>query len=148
MTVAELLALLKELPPHASVQMAQANDDALIPLLGVGMLRDTVYLSPKIWLRPSVALAHHRDSIVGVLAKHGFSNPRVFGSVLHGSDTELSDLDLLVDPGVETTLFSLGGAIADLNASLGIRVDLQTPQSLPDSFRDAVLAEARAIGHD
>lgn len=37
-------------------------------------------------------------------------NPRVFGSVLHGSDVEASDLDLLVDPLPGTTLFDLGGA--------------------------------------
>ncbi len=35
-------------------------------------------------------------------------NPRVFGSVLHGGDTDNSDLDLLVDPLPETNLLNLG----------------------------------------
>ncbi len=36
-------------------------------------------------------------------------NPRIFGSVLHGRDTETSDLDVLVDPGPGATLLDLGG---------------------------------------
>ena len=32
-------------------------------------------------------------------------NPRVFGAVLHGRDTERSDLDILVDPLPGTTLY-------------------------------------------
>jgi predicted nucleotidyltransferase len=47
-------------------------------------------------------------------------NPRIFGSVLHGEDTEASDLDLLVDPvpGL-TTLLDVGGLIDELSELLG-----------------------------
>jgi predicted nucleotidyltransferase len=57
-------------------------------------------------MRPSVALKLHRDSIREIALRHRVKNVRVFGSVLHGNDTEDSDLDLLVEPTDETTLRS------------------------------------------
>jgi predicted nucleotidyltransferase len=61
--------------------------------------------------------------------------------VLRGTDTPLSDLDLLVD-GNSTTLFDLGRAISDLKKVFGIRFHIHTSGSLADSFRAAVLTEA------
>lgn len=77
--------------------------------------------------------------------RYRVSNPRVFGSVLRGEDTEGSDLDLLVDPMPGTTLFDLGGLQDELERLLGLRVDVRTPQELPVSFREQVLAEARPL---
>ncbi len=51
-------------------------------------------------MTPSALLDRHRDAIRQVVADHRALNPRVFGSVSRGEDTEDSDLDLLVDPGV------------------------------------------------
>jgi len=96
-------------------------------------------------MKPSVALNTHRDAIRALTARFRASNPRVFGSALHGTDIEGSDLDLVVDPLPETTLFDLGGLQDELQEILGVPVDLLTPGDLPLSFRDAVLAEARAI---
>lgn len=42
---------------------------------------------------PSQALALHRDAIRNLAQRFRVSNPRVFGSVLHGTDTEESDLE-------------------------------------------------------
>ncbi len=96
-------------------------------------------------MRPSIALALHRPAILQVVAAHRAGNARVFGSVLHGSDTELSDLDLLVDPTPETTLFDIGAIRHELRQLLGVAVDVLTPQALPDKFREQVLAEAVAV---
>ena len=73
------------------------------------------------------------------------ANPRVFGSVLHGTDQEDSDLDLLVDALPGATLFDLGGLQAELESLLGIQVDLLTPTDLPPKFRAKVLAEALPV---
>lgn len=70
------------------------------------------------------------------------ANPRIFGSVVHGDDADGSDLDLLVDPSPETSLLDLGRLQVDLEAAIGIKVDVRTPKFLPASFRDKVLAEA------
>jgi predicted nucleotidyltransferase len=47
------------------------------------------------------------------------SNVRVFGSALHGDDTAESDLDLLVDPTPETTLFDIAKIQIELRNLLG-----------------------------
>jgi predicted nucleotidyltransferase len=80
-----------------------------------------------------------------VVESHRARNARVFGSVLHGQDTDESDLDILVDPTPETTLFDIGAMMYELRKLLGVPVDVLTPKALPDSFRAEVLAEARPV---
>jgi predicted nucleotidyltransferase len=58
---------------------------------------------------------------------------------------EGSDLDLLVDALPGATLFDLGGLQVELEALLGICVDLLTPSDLPASFRAQVLAQAQPV---
>ncbi|MBN6074474.1 nucleotidyltransferase [Aggregatibacter actinomycetemcomitans] len=70
-----------------------------------------------------------------------FSNPRIFGSVLAQQDTEQSDLDLLVEPSVKTTLFDYCDLKEELETLLGIKV----PCSLPEKFRDNILQTAQPI---
>lgn len=73
------------------------------------------------------------------------TNPRVFGSVVHGTDKEGSDIDLLVDALPGATLFDLGGLQDELETVLSARVDLLTPADLPAKFRAKVLLEAQPI---
>ena len=96
-------------------------------------------------MRPSQGLAQHHVAVCSAAQRYRVSNPRVFGSVLHGSDEEGSDLDLLVDPLPGTTLFDLGGLQDELEQLMGLRVDVLTPKDLPAKFRDQVLAEARPL---
>lgn len=97
-------------------------------------------------MKPSVALQANRDGIRSVVERHGTRNPRVFGSVVHGTDKETSDLDLLVDP-IEgrTTLLSLVRIKRDIEAMTGIATDVLTPMSLHERFRQSVLAEALPV---
>jgi uncharacterized protein len=69
----------------------------------------------------------------------------VFGSALHGTDTDGSDLDLLVDALPGATLFDLGGLQDELQELLGVPVDVRTPGDLPEAFRARVLSEAQPI---
>ena len=73
------------------------------------------------------------------------TNPRIFGSVLHGTDQEGSDLDLLVDALPGATLLDLGDLQDELKSLLGIDVDLLTPGDLPPKLRAKVLAEAQPV---
>lgn len=93
-------------------------------------------------MKPSLALATNREAIRRVVESHRACNPRVFGSVAHGDDTESSDLDILIDPTPETTLFDIGAIRHELLQLLGVPVDVLTPKALPDKFRATVLAEA------
>jgi uncharacterized protein len=96
-------------------------------------------------MKPSVALHANRASIRSVVERHRARNARVFGSVLRGDDHEGSDLDILIDPTSETTLFDIGAIRHELLQLLGVQVDVLTPNALPESFRAKVIAEARPI---
>ena len=96
-------------------------------------------------MKPSVALQANRDAIRSIVERHRARNARVFGSVLHGDDQEGSDLDILIDPTPETTMFDIGAIRHDLVQMLGVPVDVLTPNALPDSFRAKVIAEAQPV---
>ncbi len=96
-------------------------------------------------MRPSVVLDMKRNAVREAVNRFRTANPRVFGSVLHGTDREGSDRDLLVDALPGATLLDLGGLQDDLESLLGIHVDLLTPGDLPPKFRAKVLAEAQPV---
>lgn len=97
-------------------------------------------------MKPSVALQTYRDRIRLVVETHGARNPRVFGSVVRGTDEENSDLDLLVDPiDGRTTLLSLVRIKRDIESLTGVATDVLTPLSLHERFRQIVLAEAQPV---
>lgn len=96
-------------------------------------------------MKPSEALNTHRVAIRRVIESHRAGNARVFGSVLRGDDSDESDLDLLIDPTPETTLFDIGAIRRELRELLGVTVDVLTPRALPDHIRAVVLAEARPV---
>lgn len=96
-------------------------------------------------MKPSVAFERMRLDIRKITGRFPVRNPRVFGSVLHGDDIDGSDLDLLVDPLPETTLFDLGGLKGELEDLLGVPVDIRTPGGLPLKFRAVVVAEAKPV---
>ena len=75
-------------------------------------------------MRPSIALDNHRQAIVQIVESHNARNPRVFGSVIHGTDQDGSDLDILIDPTADTSLFDIGAIRRELKNLLGIEVEI------------------------
>jgi len=96
-------------------------------------------------MRPSVVLDMKRNAVRETVRRFRAANPRVFGSVLHGTDHEGSDLDLLVDALPGATLLDLGDLKDELESLLGVDVDVLTPGDLPPKFRAKVLAEAQPL---
>nr|VFJ51934.1 MAG: hypothetical protein BECKDK2373B_GA0170837_103510 [Candidatus Kentron sp. DK]VFJ53776.1 MAG: hypothetical protein BECKDK2373C_GA0170839_104031 [Candidatus Kentron sp. DK] len=96
-------------------------------------------------MKPSIAYHQRREAIRRIVERHHAGNPRVFGSALHGQDTEKSDLDILVDTTEETSLFDIGAIRSELKEFLGVDVDVLTPGALPDRWKREVLNEARPI---
>ncbi len=96
-------------------------------------------------MRPSVVLDMKRSAVREAASRFRAVNPRIFGSLLHGTDRDGSDLDLLVDALPGTTLFDLGGLQDELESLLGISVDLLTPADLPLKFRAKMVAEAQPV---
>ena len=94
---------------------------------------------------PSIAvLRAHRRDILGVAAIHGASNVRVFGSVARGTARPDSDVDLLVDFEPGRTLVDHYELWRDLEALLGVAVDVVSAGGLTE--RDAgIRADALAL---
>ena len=96
-------------------------------------------------MRPSVLLDLNRSAVREVVSRYRAANPRVFGSVLYGTDRVDSDLDILVDALPGATLLDLGDLEEELKSLLGVNVVLLTPGVLPWKFREKVLAEAQPV---
>ncbi|MGC3872088.1 nucleotidyltransferase family protein [Halomonas sp. GXIMD04776] len=96
-------------------------------------------------MKPSIAYQQHREAIRRIVERHHAKNPRIFGSVLHGQDTDDSDLDILIDITEDTSLFDIGAMRAELMELLGVEVDVLPPGSLPDRWKKDVLNEARRV---
>lgn len=96
-------------------------------------------------MRPSLMLDLKRIAVREAVSRFRVANPRVFGSVLHGTDRDDSDLDLLVDALPGATLLDLGDLQDELQSLLGVHVDVLTPGDLPPKFRAKVLAEAQPV---
>lgn len=96
-------------------------------------------------MKPSDLLQQHRAEVRRIALRHGMRSVSVFGSVLKGTDTEESDLDLLVEPAPTTSSFDVGGVQFEVSELLGIQVDVLTPDALHPTFRSRVLAEAMPL---
>jgi uncharacterized protein len=96
-------------------------------------------------MKPSEALFIHRAALRQLVGLYGLSSPRIFGSVLTGTDTDESDLDLLVEPSDSTSLFTIAGLKIDAEKLLGVEVSVLTPNSLPPKFRARVLQQAAPL---
>jgi predicted nucleotidyltransferase len=91
-------------------------------------------------------LAARRDEILEIARRHGATNVRVFGSVARGTDSAISDIDLLVDLPADTTpgqeLLIVGGLAVELTDLLGRKVDVATIELLRDELRSEVTSAA------
>ena len=96
-------------------------------------------------MRPSEALEKHRDALRALMQRYNALNPRVFGSVLTGMDDEESDLDLLIDAGEKTSLFTLAALENEAETLLGVTVSVLTPGFLSTRFREDVLQRAQPL---
>ncbi len=96
-------------------------------------------------MRPSEILPQYRETIRQLVLQAGMANPRVFGSVLRGEDSEDSDLDILVDPAPRASLLAMERLQAQLATVTGVKVDLRTPEEIHPKFREKVLSEAASL---
>jgi uncharacterized protein len=86
-------------------------------------------------------LERNRDSVRDVLAQHGVSGARLFGSAAREEDDAASDLDLVVEMD-QPTYVRLAALRADLEHLLGVPVDVTAMPLLEDSVRRSIEAEA------
>lgn len=87
-------------------------------------------------------LVEKREEILALAAKHGAFNVRIFGSVARGEETENSDIDFLIDYDLsKTSPWFPVRLIRDLEAILGRKVDIVTPNGLREGMKEDVLKD-------
>ena len=127
------------LSERASVDSNEVSDGVVLDY-AADRLCDTILL-----MRPSEALNLHRARIREIALSHRVRDVRVFGSAMRGDDVQGSDLDLLVEPTAQTTLFDIGAIRFELKQLLGMDIDVLTPNALPEKFRARVLKDAQPV---
>ena len=73
------------------------------------------------------------------------SDPRVFGSVAHQDDTEVSELGLSIDAAEGMTLFDKAAIDADIERLTHAKVEMKTPEDLSMEFRGKIIAKATPV---
>jgi predicted nucleotidyltransferase len=90
-------------------------------------------------------LRARRREILSTAARHGASEIRVFGSVLHGNDRPDSDIDLLAEFEPGRSLLDVIGLEQELEELLGRRVEVLTVGGLSPYLEQRILAEAASL---
>lgn len=90
-------------------------------------------------------LQKQRTQILQLAARHGAQRVRVFGSIIRGTATERSDIDLLVAFEPDRSLLDLIGFKQDLQDLLGRPVDVVSEGGLSPYLKDRILQEAQPL---
>jgi predicted nucleotidyltransferase len=69
----------------------------------------------------------------------------VFGSILHETDTETSDIDILIDLAPHFTLFDMAWIALEIEKLTNTTVDVVTPDDISPKYRPKIVAEARPL---
>jgi predicted nucleotidyltransferase len=85
-----------------------------------------------------------RDVILEAAERRRLRNVRVFGSVARRDATAGSDLDLLVEPAPEASIFDLAGFMADVEDALRVKVDVVSDRGTGPAMA-RIRAEAIAL---
>lgn len=83
-----------------------------------------------------------RSEILRLANQHGAKNVRVFGSLVRGTASSLSDLDLLVEFSADRSLLDQIALQQELETLLKCRVDLVEPGGVSPYLAEAIIAEA------
>ncbi len=96
-------------------------------------------------MRPSEALARHRDEVLAIIARYPVKNPRVFGSVARGEDVEGSDLDIVLDVQESFSYFDMADMALELEKLLGCTLDIGTARSLKPDIASRAAPDFRPL---
>ena len=82
-----------------------------------------------------------------VCLKYGLSELSLFGSAVRDDFTDLSDVDVLIQPGPDTPrgFFALSDIQSDLERAFQRRIDLVTVGALSPLLRDEILNNKRKL---
>jgi len=86
-----------------------------------------------------------RPTVLRIARSHGVRNLRVFGSFARGEQTRRSDLDLLVEMPVGSSLLDLAGLKIDLEEAIKRKVDVVPAKCIKPLLRAHILSESRPL---
>lgn len=92
--------------------------------------------------RLGVVLAAHRREVLAAADRHHVTGIKVFGSVARGEDGNASDIDLAIDLPDTMGLLGLARLEVELEAILGVDVDLVPSEMLIDAARSTATHDA------
>jgi len=95
--------------------------------------------------RYDLIMSLNTELIKQIARRHGATNIRIFGSYLHGTQKDDSDIDLLIDLEPGRGLFDLVAMKRDLNKEIGQHVDVVTAGALSPYMREEILSEAKPL---
>lgn len=119
-----------------------SDDEAVKALQAIGKDVKPRRPQPQGQVLTLEGLRAQRDAILGLAAKRGVQNVRIFGSVARGEARPDSDVDFLVELEPRRSLMDLSGLLLDLQDLLGRRVDVAEPDALHWYTKDRILNEA------
>ena len=90
-------------------------------------------------------IEQYQQLILPVLERYFIKRAAFFGSFAKGNDTANSDVDLLIEPAKDFTIFELLELEEEIAALTKRKVDLVEYSALKHSIRDEVLASAITI---
>ncbi len=76
-------------------------------------------------------IRQYTPQLLKIAKKHGIAKIYVFGSVVRGEATALSDVDFLVEMQEGASLFGVGGFSYETEKLLGVPVDVVPLSALP-----------------
>ncbi|ODB38103.1 DNA polymerase III subunit beta [Pseudomonas mosselii] len=100
-------------------------------------------------MRPTDAIRGKETDIRSLIETYGLIEPKLFGSTARGDDHEGSDLDLLatIPPAMagKISLFDIAELENELQALVGVPVDLHVRNNMPEQLRPSIELEMVAL---
>lgn len=128
--------------PPVVIGSHRRPEAVLVPYEALGLFSAAAVPAPGQLLD----LLHRRKLLIERLARaNRIRAVQVFGSVARGEETPRSDVDLLVDPESDASLFDIAQFEIDMEALLERPVDVVSRRSLDPTRDSAVLDEARDL---
>ncbi len=87
-------------------------------------------------------ITRNRDAIKKIAQRYNATNIRVFGSMARGDAEGDSDVDLLADLDINTSLLDRIALTQEIEDLLNRKIDLVTPDKLHRVIKDRVIKEA------
>lgn len=87
-----------------------------------------------------------KERIIPILVRYGVKKAGLFGSIVKGTATQESDIDVLVEIGrKDLSLLDFVGIKLELEHAIGRKVDLVEYSAIKSLLRERILAEEVSI---